>query len=373
MKNDPFQEYEKEKEPDKAQRAYAWHTAIGLQAVDGLKTSEYLIDTALQNIEGQLSIKEAKNRIHAYYAEKKDRSDRARTEEADIVSARIAEMLSESAFSFSIQEYVSIHRRLFKDIYPHAGKMRTYNITKKEWILEGDTVFYGNALDLEATLRYDFSQEKEFSYLGLSMKETLHHLACFISRLWQIHIFGEGNTRTTAVFLIKYLRSLGFSATNTSFAENAWYFRNALVRANYTHLQKGIYETTEFLERFLENLLFNKNHVLRNRDLHVQANKVDIERRKVDIYPYKVDMEDLFSFSSSRFSKKTKEHVHCLFEHFGLDTFFGRNDLCTLLHLKPSSVSKLTGKLLEADLIEPVRGHGKGKYKLKIDSSYLRD
>ncbi|MEF2735264.1 MAG: Fic family protein, partial [Blautia sp.] len=251
MERDPFKEYLRESEPDKCRKGYAWSTAIGLQAVDGLKPSEYLVDTAIRNIEGEITLKEVQSLLNSYYEEKPVDSENIRTEEADKVSARIAEILSETAFSFSPNEYISIHRRLFREIYSHAGKIRDYNITKKEWILDGATVLYGSASELRATLEYDFSQERDFCYKGLSMDEIIHHLAIFVSRLWQIHVFGEGNTRTTAVFFIKYLRMLGFSATNDIFAENAWYFRNALVRANYTNLQKGIYETTEYLEEFL--------------------------------------------------------------------------------------------------------------------------
>lgn len=256
MEKDPFKEYLRESEPDKAHKGYAWSTAIGLQAVDGLKPSKYLIDTAIQNIEGKITMKEAQSLIDSYYEERSVHlSDDERTEEADKVSSRIAEILSETAFSFSPNEYISIHRKLFQGIYKHAGKIRDYNITKKEWVLDGATVMYGSASELETTLEYDFSQERAFSYKGLSMDEIIHHLAVFISRLWQIHIFGEENTRATAVFLIKYLRTLGFSATNDIFAKNAWYFRNALAPANYTNLQKGIHETTEYLEVFLRNLL----------------------------------------------------------------------------------------------------------------------
>lgn len=194
-----------------------------------------------------------------------------RTEEADKVSSRIAEILAEPAFSFSPNEYIGIHRRLFQGIYKHAGKIRDYNITKREWVLDGATVLYGSASELRETLEYDFRQEKSFDYHGLSMDEIIHHLASFISRLWQIHIFGEGNTRTTAVFFIKYLRSLGFATTNDIFAENAWYFKNALVRANYTDLQKEIHETTEYLEIFLRDLLLEENHPLQNRTLHISG------------------------------------------------------------------------------------------------------
>ena len=297
MKRDPFEEYLKESEPDKANKGYAWSTAIGLQAVDGLKTSKYLIDTAIQNIEGKITMREAQELINSYYEERPAHfSDEERTEEADKVSSRIAGLLSETAFSFSPNEYISIHRKLFMGIYSHAGKIRDYNITKKEWVLDGATVMYGSASELLATLEYDFSQEKAFSYKGLSMEEIIHHLAVFISRLWQIHIFEEGNTRTTAVFFIKYLRMLGFTATNDIFAENAWYFRNALVRANYTNLQKGIYETTEYLEAFLRNLLLGEKNELHNRNLHISGvlniGKVDIEDRKVDIEDRKVDIGD---------------------------------------------------------------------------------
>lgn len=275
MEKEPFKEYLKESKPEKAYKVHAWITAIGLQAVDGLKPSQYLIDTAIQNIKGKITLKEVQNLIDTYYEEKPMHlSDDERTEEADKVSSRIVEILSETAFSFSLNEYISIHRKLFQGIYKHAGEIRDYNITKKEWVLDGATVIYGSASELKDTLEYNFSQERDFSYKGLSMYEIIHHLAVFISRLWQIHIFGEGNTRTTAVFFIKYLRTLGFPATNDTFAENAWYFRNALVRANYTNLPKDIHKTTEYLEVFLRNLLLNEKNELYNRNLHILLSKI---------------------------------------------------------------------------------------------------
>ena len=363
MEKDPFKEYLRESEPDKAHKGYAWSTAIGLQAVDGLKPSKYLIDTAIQNIEGKITMKEAQSLIDSYYEERPVHlSDDERTEEADKVSSRIAEILSETAFSFSPNEYISIHRKLFQGIYKHAGKIRDYNITKKEWVLDGATVMYGSASELRATLEYDFSQEKDFSYKGLSMDEIIHHLAVFISGLWQIHIFGEGNTRTTAVFFIKYLRTLGFSATNDIFAENAWYFRNALVRANYTNLQKGIHETTEYLEAFLRNLLLNEENELHNRNLHISG---FLNKEKVDIGDIKVDIESVLSEKSSDFLVKTTIHIHRLFEKFGFDEVFGRSAVMELLELKGSGASKLLSNLVQADIIEPVSGHGKGKYKFK--------
>ena len=370
MNKDPFKEYLRESEPDKVNKGYAWSTAIGLQAVDGLKPSQYLIDTAIQNIEGKITIKEAQNLIDNYYEERPVHlSDDERTEEADKVSSRIAQILSETAFSFSPNEYISIHRKLFQGIYKHAGKIRDYNITKKEWALDGATVLYGSASELKATLEYDFSQEKDFSYKGLSMEEIIHHLAVFVSRLWQIHIFGEGNTRTTAVFFIKYLRTLGFSATNDIFAENAWYFRNALVRANYTNLQKGIHETTEYLEVFLRNFLLNEKNELHNRNLHISGlwndEKVDIEETKVDIETEKVDIGNVLAEKGQDFSAKTTVHIHRLSEKFGYDKIFGRSAVMELLELKASGASKLISNLVEADVIEAVSGYGKGKYRLR--------
>lgn len=380
MEKDPFKEYYKESEPDKYYKGYAWSTAIGLQAVDGLKPSKYLIDTALQNIEGKITIKEAQNLIDSYYEERPmHRSAADRTEEADKVASRIAELLSETAFSFSPNEYLSIHRRLFQGIYSHAGKMRDYNITKKEWVLDGATVIYGSASELRATLEYDFSLEKAFSYRGLSMDDIIHHLAAFVANLWQIHVFGEGNTRTTAVFFIKYLRMLGFSATNDIFAENAWYFRNALVRANYTNLQKGIHETTEYLELFLRNLLLNENHELHNRALHISgafpvqkvdihSTKVDISTTKVDIHSEKVDIETLLAGNPLTFSRKTTGYLQVLFETFGFHMIFGRRNVMELLGLKESGASKLLSHLVRAGLLESVSGFGKGKYKFKQEA-----
>lgn len=266
---DIFAAYYRTGEASQAERAYAWETAIGLQKVDGLAPSPYLIHTAKEHIEGRIDIEEAKALIDSYYEEDRAKEAPKRTEEADKVAARITEILAERSFVFSPAQYMSIHRRLFAGIYDHAGKMRDFNIMKKEWVLDGDTVMYGSAFDLAATLAYDFQVEKDFNYAGLSMNDIIAHLAKFVARLWQIHIFAEGNTRTTAVFFILYLRSLGFDAENDAFAAHSWYFRNALVRANYNNLKKGIRETTSFLELFLRNLLLGEHHHLKSRYLHV--------------------------------------------------------------------------------------------------------
>lgn len=268
-----FEEYIRNSEPAKKEKTYAWTTAIGLQQVDGLTPSKYLFETAKRNIDGEISVAEATSIIDSYYESKTDRSgnDNERTEEADKVSSRIAQILSEKSFNFSPSYLIALHGRLFAGIFKFAGKIRDYDISKKKWVLDGDSVMYGAAFELKAALDYDFEQERHFSYKNLTLEETVKHITFFVSRLWQIHAFGEGNTRTTAVFTIKYLRSLGFNADNELFAENSWYFRNALVRANYNNLQKGIHENPEFLEKFFRNLLLGEHNELKNRFLHIRA------------------------------------------------------------------------------------------------------
>lgn len=263
-----FEAYERAKEPHTRQKAYYWSTAIGLQKVDGLSTSDYLKETAKRNIEGEISIDEAQSLITSYYQSKKNRTPKDdELEEADLASAHISKILSEPSFAFSLVGLTSIHRRIFEGIFKFAGKIRDYDITKKEWVLRGDTVLYVNAEDIRRAIEYDLGQERDFDYHGLSMSEVVGHIAKFVSGLWQIHPFGEGNTRATAVFTIKYLRSIGFKVENNLFAGNSWYFRNALVRANYRNAVKGIDPDIHFLELFFRNLLMGENNELKNRYL----------------------------------------------------------------------------------------------------------
>ena len=258
---------------------YIIETGIGLQDVDRLKNSSYFLNETNRYIKGEISLDELDEIISSYYKSKPD--TQARTAEADIVSIRIAKIISEDAFSFSSSQLLTIHRMLFDGLLDHPGELRKYNFIKKEWVLDGNTVTYGDFRDLESTLHYDFEQEKKFSYKGLSMDEIIDHLAIFISNLWQIHVFEEGNTRTTAVFFIKYLRSLGFDVTNDTFAKNSWYFRNSLVRANYNNVQKGIFEDRSFLIKFLRNLLLGEHNDLQNRDLHISS--APIENKSISI------------------------------------------------------------------------------------------
>lgn len=265
-----FDEYIRQGEPSQKEKAGYWQTAIGLQAVDGLTVSDYLQDTARRHIEGDITIDDARELVNQYYITKTahDANDEDQ-EEADRVSSNIVKVLSSPTFNFTTGGYQSVHRRVFEGVLKHAGEFRTYDITKKEWVLEGDTVLYLNWEDLRRAIDYDLEQERDYTYKGKAPDELITHLARFVSGLWQIHAFGEGNTRSTAVFTIQYLRSLGFDVDNDQFAKHSWYFRNALVRANYRNVTKGIEYTPVFLERFFRNLLLGEQWDLRNRYLHI--------------------------------------------------------------------------------------------------------
>lgn len=283
-----FDEYIVASEPHKRERAEAWKVAIGLQAVDGLKVSEYLKQTARRHIEGEITIDEARELVKQYYGSKTQHDDDDDDkEEADRVSTNITKLINEPAFTFSAAGVISIHRSIFEGVFKHAGKLRDYDITKKEWVLRGDTVLYGRWQDLRMALDYDIEQEKHFNYKGLSMDEVILHLSRFISGIWQIHPFREGNTRTTAVFTIKYLQSIGFKADNRMFEEHSWYFRNALVRANYKNVAKGISQDDHFLELFFRNLLMGENNELMNRYLLVNPPEEWKQAASARQVPYK--------------------------------------------------------------------------------------
>jgi fido (protein-threonine AMPylation protein) len=264
-------EYIKQGEPNRVEKTKTWETAIGLQEVDGLKPSEYLIETAKEHIEGNIDLKEVESRINHYYKALNNRKnlENENSEEADKVAVRITEILSDKSFNFNPTELINIHKRLFEGIYKHAGKIRDYNFTKDEWVLNGDTVIYATYETINPALQYDFEQEKNFSYKDLSLDESIKHICHFTSNIWQIHPFCEGNTRTTAVFIIKYLRTFGFGINDDVFAEHSWYFRNSLVRANYKNFEKNIFEDISFLEKFFDNLLTNSKYELKNRYTHV--------------------------------------------------------------------------------------------------------
>ena len=267
-----FDEYIRQGEPLKCEKGLAWQTAIGLQAVDGLKPSEYLLQTARKDIEGEIGIDDVERLVASYYESKEVRTEQdEQSREADVAATNIRKLLAEKTFAFSLVGLTAIHRRIFTGIFDFAGEIREHNITKKEWVLRGDTVLYVSAPDISRAIEYDLEQERQFDYSQTDLNGFVSHFSKFVSGLWQIHPFREGNTRTTAVFAIMYLRSLGFDVQNDMFANHSWYFRNALVRANYQNVQKGIKREPAFLEQFFRNLLLGEHHELRNRLMLIKA------------------------------------------------------------------------------------------------------
>lgn len=278
-----FDEYIRQGEPEAATSAEQWKTAIGLQAVDGLKPSQYLIETARRNIEGDITMDEVQELLRSYYASSSNRDKiEEDDEEADKAAANIKRILSTNTLAFNTNGYIATHRRIFEGVFKHAGQLRKYDITKKEWVLNGDTVNYLNWEDLRRAIDYDIQQEKEFSYKGLTDDEKIKHLCQFTAGLWQIHAFCEGNTRTTAVFLIQYLRSIGYKVTNDMFADHSWYFRNALVRANYKNSALEIDYEYKYLERFFRNMLLGEQWVLKNRYLIINPPTEYSEQPRLD-------------------------------------------------------------------------------------------
>ena len=352
-----FDKYIVQAEPSKKAKASAWQTAIGLQDVDGLKPSEYLIKAAVQHIEGDITIDQVKDMLDTYYQTKdvREHLDDERTEEADKVSARITEILSEQSFSFTPDYLLRIHRRLFEGIYKHAGQLRNVNITKKEWVLNGDTVLYSNYDMLRETLEYDFEQEKKTDYSVLNADMAVKQICKFVYSIWQIHPFREGNTRTTAVFTMKWLQTFGFSVDNDVFKDNSWYFRNALVRANYNNIPKRIFATSEFLELFFRNLLFGEQNKLSNRTMLAGGSQS----------------------ATQEISKSQNDTLdgtlNCNLDELALLRFVKDNPNATQIeiakHIGKSerTVKRMTPGLIERGLLERENGKRNGKWVVKCE------
>ena len=357
-----FDEYIRQGEPSQKEKAQIWQTAIGLQDVDGLKVSDYLIETAKENIEGRITIDEVQYRIAGYYKQqqKKEQITNNRTEEADKVATNITEILSEKTFVFSPAELTSIHRRLFTGVETmrvKIGKYRDYNITKSEWVLNGKTVFYASADTIAATLDYDFKEEKNFKYNGLTKREIVEHIVKFISGVWQIHAFGEGNTRTVAVFTIKYLRNFGFNVENDMFANHSRYFRNALVRANFNDYEHQIYATPEFLLKFFGNLLFGENNELKNRFLHINFNAKNDNSKEQNLHLTKnSDSQNVGEMSEKRrrnvgeMSEKQKQIIKLISENNTISA----KQISVQLKTSDRTIERDIKKLTELKIIERI-------------------
>ena len=366
-----FDEYLRQGEPSQKESAENWKTAIGLQAVDGLQPSAYLIDVAKRNIEGEISLDESRKLIDSYYQSKTVRTPKDEDEEeADKVSANIAKILASKTFAFNTNGYVSLHRRIFEGVFKHAGEIRQYDISKKEWVLEGDSVNYLNWEDLRRALDWDIEQEKNFQYKGLSDDEKIEHIAKFVSGIWQIHAFREGNTRTTAIFTIQYLRSLGYEVNNEMFVKHSWYFRNALVRANYRNINKDIEYSPIYLVRFFRNLLLGESWVLKNRYLHIDpTDEWKVQPRlatpQVPHTPHqKVDRKggQKTEKVGRKGGQKTKESILSL---IASDPFVTTNEMSKRLEINRSAISKHIKKLKEDHIIERIGPDKGGKWIIK--------
>ena len=366
-----FDEYLRQGEPSQKESAENWKTAIGLQAVDGLQPSAYLIDVAKRNIEGEITLDETRKLIDSYYQSKTVRTPKDEDEEeADKVSANIAKILASKTFAFNTNGYVSLHRRIFEGVFKHAGEIRQYDISKKEWVLEGDSVNYLNWEDLRRALDWDIEQEKNFLYKGLTDDEKIEHIAKFVSGIWQIHAFREGNTRTTAIFTIQYLRSLGYKVNNEMFVKHSWYFRNALVRANYRNINKDIEYSPIYLVRFFRNLLLGESWVLKNRYLHIDpTDEWKVQPRlatpQVPHTPHqKVDRKggQKTEKVGRKGGQKTKESILSL---IASDPFVTTNEMSKRLKINRSAISKHIKKLKEDHIIERIGPDKGGKWLIK--------
>jgi len=354
-----FEEYIRQGKPEQIEKSKAWRAAIGLQDVDHLNVSDYLLDIAKEHIEGNISIADTQNQIIKYYKSYSNREESPpETKEADIASVRIVMLLGEKTFQFSPAEWRSIHRRLFENVFDHAGNIRPYNITKKEWVLNGETVFYASCDSIRDTMDYDFQTEKAFSYQGLSMQEFVKHIAKFTSDIWQIHPFCEGNTRTTAVFIIKYLRTFGFEVNNDAFADHSWYFRNALVRANYNDIKRGIYATEKYLVMFFSNLLLGTDYELKNRYLHID---------------YAPENEDSVQSAKNEDSKCQIDTLKCSFEEISILRWIISDPKITQVSLSEKTekslrtIKRIMASLQEKGCIRRVNGKQNGAWEVLID------
>lgn len=262
--------YEEIKEPSNYTKQLQWDMAIGLQEVDSLKPSKYLEELLKDNVTGEMSIYEVENELKSYYANKQNKQINHSELECDFVSTRIVELLEQDRFELSIDYLKYVHKFLFQDVYEFAGEFRKIDFSKHEKILNNDSVAYGDSKLLKESLEYDIEIENNKNYKDMSIVDVINSITDFSSRIWQVHPFREGNTRTTALFIEKYLISLGYDVDNTLFKEKSVYFRNALVRSNYFNAYLNVKTNQSYLVKFYENLLLGKNNEIHSVDLVVK-------------------------------------------------------------------------------------------------------
>ena len=353
---DILNQYLREGNKSQAEQAEDWKVAIGLQAVDGLKPSEYLLETARRNIDGEIDMEDVSCLLHQYYESKTARTpEDDDKEECDKASANIKRILATRTLAFNTNGYIAMHRRIFEGVFKHAGTLRKYDITKKEFVLRGDTVNYLNWEDLRRSIDYDLQQERDFSYKGLTDTEKIQRLCRFTASLWQIHAFCEGNTRTTAVFLIQYLRSIGYrNVNNDMFADHSWYFRNALVRANYKNTRLGVDYDLSFLELFFRNLLLGETNPLKNRTMVINAPKEQHSTQETPLSTQESTQETPLSTQEST-SKRIIEAIR-------IKPTTTRRELAEVIGISPDGIKKQLDKLRKAGIIRHEGSTKAGKW-----------
>ena len=349
-----FDGYYQARSASQRERAENWAVAIGLQKVDGLVPSDHLISVAKRHIEGKITGAEATSLVDRYYETKAGHDLPEDVKEADRVAARINEVIEEEGFNFSPTYLVALHGLVFEGVFPHAGSVREVNLRKREWVLRGDSVTYGHAPAIEKTLEYDFDRERGYSYSRKSKEEIVGHFARFIAGIWQIHPFREGNTRTVAVFAIKYLKSMRIMATNDLFAESSWFFRNALVRANYENPLAGISRDFEPLERFFRNLILGEKNELKNRYLLVGLK--DAERTRLDAGGHGGQKKVVRKRWSEKGGQKTSDRLLTLLKNHPHLTQTGMSNA---LGINRSAIQKQISKLKAAGRLRRI-GPDKG-------------
>ena len=264
-------EYTEETKPEGYVKQLEWDMAIGLQEVDNLKPSKYLEKLLEENVSGNLTIKQVEEELREYYIEKDKKQELNQNElECDFVSTRIVELLQIDNFELSVDYLKYVHKYLFQDVYEFAGEFRNIDFSKHEKILNNDSVAYGDCKTLKESLEYDIFLEKEKNYKDMNIVEVINNITKFSSSIWQVHPFREGNTRTTALFIEKYLISLGYEVDNTLFKDKSIYFRNAVVRSNYFNNYLNVKEDNSYLVKFYESLLLGKNNNLHSQDLIIK-------------------------------------------------------------------------------------------------------
>ncbi len=360
-----FEQYIRATEPDVRERADIWRTAIGLQQVDRLTVSDFLKKTAERNIIGEISIDQAGDIVRTYYQSKENRlPDEDDKEEADKVATNIARILGQESFTYSIAGLAAVHKQIFADVFKHAGQFRQYDITKKEWVLNGETVLYTHYDNIRMTLEYDLEQERQFDYGSLSITDAIEHIAKFVSGLWQIHPFAEGNTRTTAIFTIKYLRSMGFSQINNElFEKHSWYFRNALVRANYRNLEKNINPDCAFLVLFLRNLLLGEQNELHNRTLHVDWNKITQQSKSQSAVQSVIQSAKTLPSKCNFCTLNELAVLHIIQKQPNVT----QKEIARLVNKSERTIKTLTVRLTELGIIERRNGKRDGYWEIIYD------